>query len=213
MFGMTMVVEHKDQKVTLRPFCKEDLVEVAKGFSSMEVHRYTMQTFSQTLENEQEWYDGMRKSKEDVAWAIVPQGSDVPVGITGLHRIDIFGSCTSGIVIWDKSWWGKGVASCSHLARTLFAADQLNRYTIQSGARVPNQGSFKALQAVGYHLVGVEPRTGYRDGSFMDSYRLVWLNPERISILFPEGLPRKFRQSVTKAQSTLNLAREVVRFE
>lgn len=214
MFGMRMIIDNPDLFVELRPFKKEDLELVAEGFQSMQVLMYTKQLFAQTLENEQEWYERMRLSKDDVVWAIVPDGKDKPVGVTALHNINNFaGSCTSGIIIWDINSWGKGIARNSHLARTLFAADFLNRSTIRTKVIVDNNASLKALQGVGYIVTGLEPKTAFRQGQFLNSHNLIWLNPDRISVLFPEGLPEQYKDGVEKAEVALYKARKIVKFK
>jgi|SRR5688572_22345190 len=212
MFGMNVRSEYKGFGVTLRPFSKADLPVLVEHFNSMKVHMYTMGLFANTLENEEDWYEKVGKDLTSCSWAIVPDESKVPVGITGLRDIDIYGSCVSGIVIWDPTWWGKGVATRSHLARTLFAADYLNRNTIKSSARVVNKGSVNALLRLGYYKIGVEPRTAYRAGKYLDTQMFCWINPERVNVLFPEGLPKEYKDCVKKARVALDKARKVVTF-
>jgi len=212
MFGLTMRIEMDELGITLRALSKNDLPQVVNGFTSMKVHRWTTQMYAQTLENEEEWYENNRKAQDSCVWGIVPDGSEVPVGVTGLHRIDIHGSCTSGIIIWDTSWWRKGVATRAHLARTLYAADYLNRLTIKSMVRCKNPASLNALKRVGYSVCGVEPRTFFRDGEWVDSHHLIWLNPQRISLIYPEGLPKEYEEGVVKATESLEKARQFVQF-
>lgn len=212
MFGMTMEISLQGEIVMLRAFDKDDLPGLVEGFSSMRVNLYTNQLFAQTLENEYEWYDKVRKAPDEVIWAIDPSGAGKAVGVTAIHQINVGGSCTTGIIIWDPGWWGKGVATKAHLGRTLFAADYLNRLTISSSILVDNPASLKAVQKVGYMVVGRHPRTCQRQGRFIDSWALAWLHPERISVLYPEGLPRQYMEGVSKAQKALDLARSVVKF-
>lgn len=210
MFGMEIIVGWGDRTVILRPFSKEDLPGLVKGFSSLKVNLYTSQLYAQTLENEEEWYERVRNTKDEVVWAIETEGKTV--GVTAISNINVGGSCTTGIIIWKPDFWGKGVATRAHLGRTLFAADYLNRLTISSSIRVDNPASLKAVQKVGYMIVGRHPRTCQRQGRFIDSWSLAWLHPERISILYPEGLPRQYEKGVAKAQEALNLARSVITF-
>jgi len=212
MFGMNMIVSYDGFSVSLRPLSAADLPNLVKHFNSMKVHMYTMGLFAQTLENEEDWYNKNRTDPTSCLWAIVPEGTDSPVGITGLHNIDVNGSCTSGIIIWDTSWWGKGVATRSHLARTLFAADYLGRSTIKSAARIANKGSYRALLRLGYNKVGIEPRTFLRAGKYLDTQIFCWINPERVNILFPEGLPKKYEKGVLAAGKALSEARKTVSF-
>lgn len=212
MYGITMHVEQDSLGVTLRAFSKEDLPELLKYWNSMRVHMYTMGLFAQTLENEIEWYEKTRQDRDSCSWAIVPDGSETAVGVTSLHHLDLFGSSSSGIIIWDPKWWNKGIASRTHLARTLFAADYLNRLTIKSSVRTENPASLRALQRVGYHLTGIEPRTAMRAGRFLDTHLLCWIHPEKTGLLFPEGVPEAYTEALKRGSNALALARQVVSF-
>jgi len=213
MFGINMLVKHNGVEVRLRPFAKSDMPELVKYFSSMKIHMYTKGLFAQTLENEEEWYERNRTDSDACTWAIQPVNSEVPIGVTSLHHIKSReNSCSSGIIIWDPNWWKKGVASAAHLGRTYFAAEYLNRFTIRSSVRDPNEASRRALQRVGYTVWGKEPCTVRRDGVWLDTYHLMWLHPDRVSVYYPEGLPEFLNEGVKKAENALKTAREEVKF-
>ncbi len=213
MFGINMLVKTERINVYLRPGTKEDLPELVKHFSSMRIHLYTQGLFGQTIENEQEWYEKTRKADESCVWLIQPVDSKVSIGVTSLHKINSWdGSCTSGIIIWDPSWWGKGIASAAHLARTLFAADYLNKYSICSSVREDNEASRRALEKVGYTVWGTEPVDAYRTGKWLNTHQLKWFHPEKYQYYFPEGLPEKYTTGVERAKIALATARKVVEF-
>lgn len=182
MFGFRMRVEYDGFGVLLRPLKREELFLLADGFSSLEVNMWTGQDHAQTISSEEKWYEKVEGDQNSYLWSIVPDGRDLPIGVTSLNRIDIHGTCTSGIVVWDTSWWGKGVTTRSHLARTVYAADFLNRSTILSFVRTQNPASFSALKRVGYFVLGVALRDVYRMGKWWDTYHLEWINPERLSL-------------------------------
>lgn len=208
-----MRIVHKDLVLYLRPLCKDDLPTLVKSFSSMKIHMYTRGLFGQTLESETEWYENKRKSSSDCVWAIQPVGSDVPIGVTAIHDLTLLSNtCTTGIIIWDQNWWGRGVASATHLARTMFAADYLNQFMIKSTVIVPNEASRRALERVGYTICGKDPRTVYRGGVWLDEYHLVWLHPNMISYYYPEGLPEQYEAGVERAKKALEIARAEVDF-
>jgi RimJ/RimL family protein N-acetyltransferase len=212
MFGFTMSIIYRGMEILLRAPKKQEMPLLVKGFGSLKIQMNTAQTSARTEEDETEWYEKQRTSQNKATWFIVPKGNDQPVGVTSLEGIDQFGSCTSGIIIWDSAWWGKGVASAAHLGRTLYAADYLNRSRIDSSVRVVNPGSLKALLRIGYTVWGTEPRSAYREGKWGDTYHLTWLHPERVNLLYPEGIPECFKEGLEKAQSALALAREIVKF-
>lgn len=213
MYGIRMIVSHNGLTVSLRPFSREDVPVLVEHFSSMKTHMYTMGLFGQTLENELEWYEKNRSDLDGCVWAIQPDGVDQAIGVTSLHHINDRGnSCSSGVIIWRQDWWGKGVASAVHLGRTLFAADYLNRYIIRSSVRSENLASSRALVRVGYTVWGTEPRSIFRAGRWLDTYNLAWLHPDRIGVLYPEGLPEMYKDGVTKAAIALETARREVTF-
>jgi RimJ/RimL family protein N-acetyltransferase len=210
MFGINMYVKFDGFGVALRPLARSDIAVLTAHFSSMKVHMYTQGMYAQPLENEEEWYDKNRNDPGSCVWGIVPDGASEVVGITALHNVDSFGSATSGIIIWNTDWWGRGVATRAHLGRTLFAADYLNRSTIRSSARTKNNGSVHALLTVGYNYLGIEPRTYYRGGEYLDTQLFCWMNPYKIKILYPKGLPAEYKDGVKKAKIALDKARKVV---
>lgn len=213
MFGPTMRIEFDGFGVTLRAPSRAETEALAQAFSSMQVHMYTMRTYAATPEDEAEWYERVRKDNRGCQWGIVPDGEDSIVGFTGLNGIDpISMSCTSGIIIARTDLHGKGIATRTHLARTMFAADYLNRYTIQSHVRVPNEASFKALERVGYMKTGKHLSDWYRDGKFLDTYVLSWLHPNRLMFTKPDGLDMAEAEAVERAQIALGKARKTVKF-
>lgn len=213
MWGFPMQVNLDGFSVTLRALDEGEIADMLPKFNSAVVHRWTMGLYSQTIDSEKEWYQKVSKDRDACSWTIVPDGAHKPIGITGLHHLNhtsMRGS--SGIIIWDRDWWGKGVATRAHLARTLWAADRENLCMIHTSARVENPASRRALEKVGYSLWGVEPRSQYREGRWLDTVQMVWFNPERVAIVYPEGTPEEFRPGIERAEKALTLARQVVTF-
>lgn len=213
MFGPKMRVEWDGFGVSLVPFKKDWAEHISDQMSSLEVNRYTLSNRGYSVEDEEEWIDRIRKDQTGISWAILPDGEELPVGSTGLFGINEFGASSTGIIIWDKSWWGRGVASRTHLMRTWYAADVKNRNVIHTTCFVPNIGSRKALQKVGYFITGKHLCYGYSGGKYVDAYVLTWLNPERIHMLYPNGecrIGRGCHNALERAQSTLDRARELV---
>ena len=210
MFGPRLRVVVDGLGVTLVPIEKKDMDAVIPLFSSLVVHQYTQRYAGVVTEDEHEWWEKMRTDKQQIVWGIKPDGGEVIVGITGIHDIDIFGGCATGIIIADTKWHGKGVATRAHLMRTMYAADHLARLTIRSDVYVPNEASRRALERVGYMVTGKELRRGFGKGAYRDSYVLSWLHPEKIGVLYPEGLPEEYKEGVDRARVALEKARGLV---
>ena len=207
MYGPSLRIEYDGLGVTLVPAKLEWASHYAKMMSSLKVNMWTTMLYGCTESGELEWLEKQAKDPKGVAWAIVPDGCELPVGNTGLHNIDaVTGSCTSGIIIFDTVWWGRGIASRAHLIRTWFAAEMLNRLTIHSHVRDQNEASRKALERVGYTVTGVIPRDAYRNGVYLDTLNLTWMHPRRVHELYPNGLPVEYRAGVARAEIALEKA-------
>lgn len=210
MFGPNLRIEIDGFGVTLRPFKKEWMGLVAEQMSSLEVRMYTFGNFGLTKEDEEEWFDRVRKDESSVHWAIIPDGQDTPAGITSINDFGrIHQSCSTGIVIFE-GWRWKGVATRTNPIRTWYAAEILNRSVMHTHVRVPNEPSRRALERVGYFVTGMYPRDAFRNGKWIDTYSLTWLHPERIDFLYPEGLPVQYSEGVERARLALEKARRLV---
>lgn len=216
MFGkpMRIVRKYATGKVSyvyLKPFSKEEAMNGGVQFGSMIVSQYTAMTVrAPSKEFEANWWDRIDGSENDVLWGIQPEGCNQIVGTTGIHGIKgIDNTGSTGIVIYDPTWWGKGIASLAHLGRTWFAAGELNRFTLTSTVRVPNVASRKALERVGYTVTGTEFATKYLHGEYIGTHHLLWVNPKRVNILFDE-VPDILRTGLKRAEAALSLAQECV---
>jgi RimJ/RimL family protein N-acetyltransferase len=213
MFGTSIKISNNGLTLILRPGKESDIPAMVEGMSDQEVKRYLGRKGGVTEDIERDWMKKKAQEQDSMLWFIQPEGSEVAIGSTGLHGMDNFRNvCTSGFCIWDKEWWGKGVASLAHIARTYCAATQLNRFSILSEVCSPNIGSWKALEKVGYIRTGTQLRNHYVDGQFIDTYLYTWLNPLAISLLYPEGLPKEYVQGVEKAKDTLEKGKEYIKY-
>ncbi len=213
MFGNPLRIELDGFGVTLRPLRKDEMAHIAELFASMEVTRFTNMVFAPTVQGEEEWWEKAGKEPTTAIWGIVPDGEERAIGVTGLHQINAINhSCTSGIIIGDRAFWNKGIAYRAHLARTWYAVNVLNRYTIQSQVRAENEHSLRALLKVGYRVTGKFERNCFHDGIFCDTWVLSWINPGVVTVLYPNGVPDDLLPSLEKATQALRLAQNVVKF-
>jgi RimJ/RimL family protein N-acetyltransferase len=80
-------------------------------------------------------------------------------------------------MIFRKEYWGRGIASHVHKARTWYAFDHLGLHRIKSAVIHGNVASFKALTKSGYVLVHVERNTAFVDGQLRNQDNLECINP------------------------------------
>jgi RimJ/RimL family protein N-acetyltransferase len=213
MFGNTVKISNGNLSLILRPPKDEDIPRLVKGMSDWEVKKYLGAKGAIIESTEREWVEKAAKDMDKMVWFIEPEGEEFAIGNTALtHITNLSGSCISGCMIWDKNWWGKGVASLAHIARTWFAGRQLGRSTITSEVYSPNHGSYKAIEKVGYIQTGVQLRVRFVDGKYIDKKIFTWLNPTFVPIMYPEGLPEEYKSAVQKAEEALQKGDEWIEF-
>jgi RimJ/RimL family protein N-acetyltransferase len=227
MLGLPLSIRTDKVCVHLKPITPEHLSHIITHFNSIRVHLYTRDRYAQTIESEIDWYHKVRTNPNEVIWGIFPEGQDLPVGVTGLHDISrVSQTCVSGIIIFVRDWWGRGVATASHLCRTIYASEILNRSIIHSVVNTDNPGSFGALHNTGYVNTGSVGCTDWSAGRWVHDYYLTWYHPERLSQIMPHGLDDHianlyghlsqtaqleyqdlYEQALSRAQQSLDYAR------
>ena len=163
MFGPVL----KGVRVTLRPADDSDPPRFVPWFADMEVTRYLGRRGAVALYQEVDYFKRAGESKNDIQWMIDVENETV--GSTGIHGIDWQSAHgTTGIVIGDKRWWGKGVASEAMALRTRYAFRELNLHKLLTEAYVDNAGSRRALEKTGYRTVGIRREHFFTRGRWHD---------------------------------------------
>jgi RimJ/RimL family protein N-acetyltransferase len=181
-FGPIMQVKAGDLMVELAPLTKENVSEfINPGMQQASITRYLSRRSAPVLEDEQEWFERIRKEKESLTWGIyVVRGDErILIGDTTLFDItkNHIHQATSGSMIFRQEYWGKGIASAIHKARTWYAFQHLGLHRVMSAVYHGNVASLKALQKSGYDLVYVERNTSFIDGTLRHQDNLACLNP------------------------------------
>jgi ribosomal-protein-alanine N-acetyltransferase len=182
-FGPIMRVKAGELLVELAPLTKENVTQFIEngGMQHASVTKYLARTSAPVNEDELEWFERTRTDKASVIWGIYVIDGDERklIGNTALENITRkhIHQATSGSLIFDQSYWGKGIASSIHKARTWYAFQYLGLHRIMSAVIQGNVGSLKALRKSGYELVYVERNTVFVDGHLRHQDNLECLNP------------------------------------
>ncbi len=167
--------------IEMAPFTREEAVIFVDGFAKHSVNRY-VSTMVQTKETEEEWYDKSIKDRSSCYWGIwaIENGKRTLIGNSSLSHITsdkIIRQAVSGIILTNTDYWGKGIASASHKARTYFAFEQLGLHRIKSAVLQANKASRAALERSGYVFVYTERNDAFIDGRQVHLDCLECLNP------------------------------------
>ena len=189
-FGPIMRFTAKDDlQIELAPLTRESMGEFVSldhggGMQRFSVTRYLGRRLAPVLEDEYEWFDKTRASKTDILWGIwvVEEGARTLIGCSGLHGLDdghvgFIRQAVSGSLIFRPEYWGRGIASGAHKARTWYAFKHLGLHRITSAAMQANVGSSTALSRSGYMHTHIERNELFIDGELRHMDCFECLNP------------------------------------
>lgn len=194
-------------QLELAPFSRDECLEFIDGFQRESVTRYLPFRSVQSIETEQEWYDATIRDKDSIIWGmwIVEQESRTLVGNISLREIthEHVIQATNGIVITDKNYWGRGIASAAHKALLWYSFRVYGLARIKSAVLQPNVGSWKAMEKYGYTHVYTERNETFDRGKLLHKDCLECLNPDDWAWRQWWGDDRPTRKSVEARAKTL----------
>lgn len=188
-FGPIMRLTIDDLAIEMAPLTRESVgefvdIEHGGGLQRHSVNRFLDSQFAPVLEDEQDWFDRKRASKDEILWGIWHTMGDMRtlIGSSGIHNLGVrdtgyIRQASSGSVIFRPDYWNKGIGSAAHKARTWYAFQHLGLHCIKSDAIASNRGSCKALSRSGYMYSHTERNDLFVDGKMHDLRHYECLNP------------------------------------
>lgn len=129
----------------------------------------------QTLDSIRAFIKAMNDSPRDYLFGIFLKETEPRSGqhignikVGGINERHRFGDV--GLIIGEKSAWGKGYASEAITLATQYGFDELNLNKLTAGMYEQNVGSYKAFLKAGYREVGVYKQHFFYQGGYMDMY-------------------------------------------
>lgn len=180
-FGSIMRVAVGELTIELAPLNRDVMGEfIRPGMQSGVITKY-LETKAKVLEDEYEWYEKVRTDDTSRTWGIwVVHGDDRElIGTSSLHSLDkdFFYQAGSGSLIFKHGYWGKGIATAIHRARTWYAFNVMGIDRIWSEVILGNVASRRALEHSGYYVIGVKRNAQFVDGKLRHMDRLECVNP------------------------------------
>lgn len=152
-------------KTTLRPLQDSDIPLLTRWINDPEVRVNLGAQLPKIEADEREFVQG--RSKSHVVLMIEVDGK--PIGTMGLHRITYpDATATTGAMIGEKAYWGKGYGSDAKMALLDYAFNTLGLRRVKSRALAFNERSVAYSAKCGYVIEGVEKEEVYRNGAYHD---------------------------------------------
>ncbi|MBL7124613.1 MAG: GNAT family N-acetyltransferase [Dehalococcoidales bacterium] len=162
------------EKIYFSPLNKEDFVtNMLRWVNDPEVTHYMFTgTLPATLEQLEEEYKQITKSKNEVVFAIIDKEANKYIGNIGLYQIN-WTSRTAEMrrFIGEKKVWKKGYGTEAAKLIVAYGFERLNLNRIWAGNNVENIGSWKSNEKAGFKREGILRQEIYRNGKYYDAVR------------------------------------------
>lgn len=173
------VVFLRGQRVVLRPIEKEDLEKLVIWINDPEVTQFLSMNMPMTMLQEEQWYDNLSKRDRDIILGIEVDGK--LIGTMGFHHIDwVHRTATTGALIGDKAYWGKGYGTDAKMILLNFGFNTLGLRKINSSVYEFNKRSLQYSLHCGYKIEGRKKaqhfvKGRYRDEILLGLFKRDWL--------------------------------------
>ena len=168
----------KSERLILRPLSLFHLSqEYVDWLNNFEVSRYISFSENKTTLSELEKYLIDIEKKKILFWAIHIKNSNKHIGNIKIDPvIKKFGLCEYGILIGDKSEWGKGYAKEASQLVIDYCFNVLNLRKMTLGVIDCNENAVKLYKSLGFEVEGVLKKQEFHFGKYCDGLRMALFN-------------------------------------
>lgn len=164
------VVFLRGQRVTLRPIEKTDIKQLVVWINDPEVNQFITASFPLNEITEEKWHESL-DPKKDIVLGI--EVGDELIGVMGIHGINwIDRVATTGAMIGNKDYWGKGYGTDAKMILLDYAFNKLNLRKIMSVVFEFNKRSLQYSLHCGYKIEGRRKKNRFRKGRYWDEIEL-----------------------------------------
>ena len=163
----------KGDQIFLRELQENDLNgDWYKWFNDKEVTVFQNKgIFPNTREKQRRYYEFLTENQNEIVFAIIEEITDKHIGNVGLHRIDwVHRSAELGIVIGDKTVWGKKYGKQAWQLITDYGMHTLNLHRIYAQIMEGNIASCKSAEAAGFKQEGHIRDAFYKNGKYVNLF-------------------------------------------
>ena len=170
------------ERIRLVPTKREYIKSYLKWINDPEITQYTIMFRPMTKEMEENWYDNLPKRQNDFLFAIVilkENEEEILIGNCGIHEVnwkDRVGVC--GIMIGEKSYWGKGYGTEAMELLLNYGFKVLNLNRIELLVHDFNERAIKCYEKLGFIREGLTRQAVFVNGNYHDTLIMGLLQQE-----------------------------------
>ena len=128
---------------------------------------------------EKKWVEDTIFNSRDIKLAVCIKDSNTYIGNVYATDIDMINrSCTTGVLVGEHEYWGKGYASEAMKLLLDYVFNERNLNRAQALVLDSNAASLKMHQKVGYKIEGTLRQSVYKNGKYQDMIVLSILKEE-----------------------------------
>ncbi len=167
----TRIIFRRAMKTNLVLLEKKDAATLASWPNNPQLAQFLNVHMPMDEVDEEGWVERLRKNrhegKEIVLGIATHQGK--LIGTMGLHGINrLNGTATTGALIGDLNYHGKGYGADAKMALLYYAFNDLNLRKINSQALATNFRSVAYLKKTGYRVEGCRKKEVWSNGEYRD---------------------------------------------
>jgi RimJ/RimL family protein N-acetyltransferase len=171
----------RGEKIRLAAVQREYLPKYVEWLNDWEIAQFLKPGIPMpfNLDDEVEWFENHRKSKENFLFAILTLDGDKLIGNCGLHNVNLKNrKAMFGIFIGDKESWNKGYGTDATKTILRFGFEELGLNLIELEVYAFNPRAIRAYEKAGFRQSGIHRQGLYRNGEFHDEYIMSILREE-----------------------------------
>ena len=170
-------VRLETERLLLRPLSLDHLtMTYLNWLNDQDVYKYLEVGGNYTF-NDLEKYIKEQEEKEILFWAIHLKKTDKHIGNIKIDPINhSINSGEYGIMMGDKSEWGKGYAKEASLKIIQYCFEEIKLSQITLGVIEKNENALKLYQNMGFEQYDILPDKGIYGGELCNSIRMVIRN-------------------------------------
>ncbi len=162
----------RGKKTLLRPILKSDIPFLLRWVNDPDVREFLASYLPKMEDDEEAWLKKLTNSTTEIVLVITTLDG-TPIGTMGLHRIEWKDRvATTGALIGEREYWGKGYGTDAKMALLAYAFDELGLHKICSAVSTYNKRSLAYSLHCGYRIEGRRAKHIFKRGRHWDLIEL-----------------------------------------
>ncbi|MBD3196331.1 MAG: GNAT family N-acetyltransferase [Candidatus Lokiarchaeota archaeon] len=171
------------EQISLIPSYKDHMKLYAKWMNDPNVRIFSRNMVPISLNEIKKWFEPSEvRFKDFIAFEIFHTDDKKPIGTAGLNKINWYARHANMFaMIGETQYWGNNIAT--EVARLLldYGFKELNLNKIYANIAVPNIGSWKVAEKIGFVYNGISKNEFYVNGEYIDAKKYHLLKDDWLS--------------------------------